>query len=167
MTRSRLIVWLRGRGGRWGEGWGGCELLESRVCKVKVREIEDTALSQVMPPFGGLPGGNRADRARLFRCRLRSLISSLLRCSSPQSAGVPPPDREIIFCPLSSASLFPLGGGFLRWVPWGLSRGREVLRRAWLICPPYTGRTLVVHFLISASCLHIIVFTAGRGSSGI
>lgn len=28
-----------------------------------------------MPPFGGLPGGNHADRAGLFRCRLCSLIS--------------------------------------------------------------------------------------------
>lgn len=77
-------------------------------------------MSPVMPPFGGLPGGNRADRARLFRCRLRSLISSLLRCASPQSAGDPPTRQRnhflpLVFClPLSPQRRLPPVGAFTR-----------------------------------------------------
>lgn len=43
-----------------------------------------TWLFLVMVPFGGFPGGNRADSSGLFRCRLCSLIS-LLTCTSPSS----------------------------------------------------------------------------------
>lgn len=43
-----------------------------------------TWLFLVMVPFGGFPGGNRADSSGLFCCRLCSLIS-LLTCTSPSS----------------------------------------------------------------------------------